>query len=146
MSRDTTMSRLVRIQTAPTLDELYALIPQPDGCDGSCHQSCGPLGFSAQEGERIRAAGGSIPNLAAGEMPNGIDCPALTTENRCSIYDARPASCRLWGSSAVMPCMAPTCTTRHPLTDDESRAVLRRTEALSDEQAARNVARQIAQS
>lgn len=125
------MSRLARILDAPTLDDLYALIPQPTGCDGSCHASCGPLGFSSLEGERIKAAGATIANVRFGEHPAGIDCPALTVDKRCSIYDARPTLCRLWGSAVGMLCHAQTCTTRAPLTREEGRAALLRAEQLS---------------
>lgn len=131
MQRTVEMSRLNRILRAGTLDDLYSLIPQSMGCDGSCHQSCGPIVFTPEEGERIKAAGGCIPNLRLGEEPAGIDCPALTADNRCSIYEARPTLCRLWGSTSGLPCMAPGCRTKYPLTDEESRAVLYQAEALS---------------
>lgn len=119
------MSRLARIQAAATFEDLYALIPQPTGCDGSCHRSCGPIGFSAGEGARMVAAGRVVPNHARGDQLRA-DCPALTEDRRCAIYDARPALCRVWGASQPMPCTGGPCQVRLPLTDEETRAVLAR--------------------
>ncbi len=31
-------------------------------------------------------------------------CPALTADDRCSVYEDRPTVCRLWGAQQAMPC------------------------------------------
>lgn len=122
------MTRLQRILAATTLDELYACIPQPVGCTGECWDSCGPIGYSAAEGERMETAGHRPPN--AHEPRSQFMCTALTRQHTCRVYDARPAICRLWGVSEVMPCNHGDCHTPNPLTDAEAQALMARVQQI----------------
>lgn len=118
------MSRLSKILAAASLDALYALVPEPTNCTGSCVASCGPIGFSAEEGRRMAAAGVVVQQMDFSD-PH-LDCVALDGHGRCTVYSARPMICRLWGSSKDLPCMDQACYTVAPLTSDESRALLGR--------------------
>lgn len=115
-------SRLQRIRAAKTLDELYALVPKPVNCTGECWDSCGPIGYSIEEGERMSAAGHRPANV--GEPRSRLMCSALTTENKCMVYEARPMICRLWGVSEVMPCNHGDCWTPFPLDTTETAALM----------------------
>jgi Fe-S-cluster containining protein len=121
-------TRLDRILAAATLDELYALVPDPVGCDGSCWDSCGPIGYSTEEGRRMEQAGHRPANV--GEPRTQLMCTALTTDHRCSIYEARPMICRLWGASEVLACPHGRCSTPDPLTPQETAVLARRANAL----------------
>lgn len=116
------MSRLDAIREARTFEELYALIPSPRGCTGQCAESCGPIGFSTEEGRRLEAAGCHIPNIHEREILRVETCPALV-DGRCSVYEARPALCRVWGASEPMPCPFLGCSVLDPLTTEETEAV-----------------------
>lgn len=110
-------TRMRRIAAAATFEELYATIPEPVGCTGECWDSCGPIGYSVVEGERMDAAGGRPPN--AHEPRPGLMCTALTRDHRCAVYEARPTICRIWGVSEVLPCNHGGCNTPNPLTAAE---------------------------
>lgn len=84
------------------MDRLWARIPDPH-CQGYCHASCGPIGLSEAERDRIdRMYGKHIEDGAV--RPGTMSCPALSSDGRCTVYQARPTICRLWGASDVMPC------------------------------------------
>jgi hypothetical protein len=118
------MSRLDAIREARTFEDLYALIPDPLGCTGQCWVSCGPIGFSTEEGGRLESAGVHIPNIHEdGKMVE--TCPALV-DGRCSVYGSRPTLCRIWGVSEPMPCPFMGCSVLDPLTTEETEAVSER--------------------
>ena len=118
------MSRFDAIREARTFEDLYALIPDPRGCTGQCAESCGPIGFSTEEGRRLEATGVHIPNIhEGGRMVE--TCPALV-DGRCSVYTSRPTICRIWGVSEPMPCPFVGCSVLDPLTTEETEAVSER--------------------
>jgi len=84
------------------LERLYAQLPVL-ACLGLCEASCGEhIDASTAERRRVLAAGVDLDAPTA----DGA-CPALTRTfgvGRCRIHAIRPAICRLWGSSASMPC------------------------------------------
>lgn len=125
-------NRMQLIREAQTLDELYAIVPQPIDCTGECWDSCGPIGYSVEEGERMDAIGRRPPN--AHERRHRLMCSALTKDHKCSVYEARPMICRLWGVSETMPCPHGTpdkpCWTAFPLTPEESAALLGRAQEI----------------
>jgi uncharacterized protein len=116
------VSRLNAIREARTLEDLYALIPDPMGCTGQCWVSCGPIGFSTEEARRLKATGVHIPNVHEDDRLVEI-CPALTPGGRCSVYAVRPTICRLWGVSESMPCPFAGCFVLDPLTEEETEAI-----------------------
>ena len=97
-------------------------------CKGLCVDSCGPIAMSVDEKERIRELGVEIPPMAEAlaALDRGEDyyCPALV-EGRCSVYEARPTVCRLWGATESMPCPH-GCAPPARLTQTDSHELLRR--------------------
>ncbi len=55
----------------------------------------------------IAKAGMSLPLISAQDAKHvpPYDCPALTEEKQCAIYENRPAICRMWGVSEGTPCI-----------------------------------------
>ncbi|WP_053065362.1 YkgJ family cysteine cluster protein [Micromonospora sp. RV43] len=78
------------------LEQIYAELPEIE-CQGLCSASCNAIVMSAAERQRIRERGVDIAPL---DMP----CPALSQFNRCTVYDARPLICRLYGLVEQMAC------------------------------------------
>lgn len=91
------------------LAEAYERVPDV-GCKGLCHDTCGPVpGGGPAERLAMRRAGYRLPTraqalaiVAAGDAD--YRCTALTADNRCGAYAARPAICRVWGASEDLPC------------------------------------------
>ena len=92
------------------LESLYKKIPELD-CKGLCHESCTIIPASKIEIKRAksRMKGKNPFNPAtalkqlqteANKIPN---CSALK-DNKCSIYTARPAICRLYGVAEGLEC------------------------------------------
>lgn len=84
------------------LDEIYARIPRME-CQGLCVNSCGIIPVFPVEAAAIAAAG--HPPLGQKADGDGLTCSALRS-GRCSIYEQRPAICRMWGvvDSPQMTC------------------------------------------
>lgn len=92
--------------TDTALQALYDQIPAIPGCDGRCWTSCGPVGMSDREGQRIRQAGYRItPYEQAMAEVERFWCEALTGDKRCAVYELRPVICRLWGAVESLPCI-----------------------------------------
>jgi len=81
---------------AQRIDQAYARIPDIR-CQGLCAESCGPIAMSRVEWERICERLGYAPK------GQSLSCPMLA-DARCTVYDIRPAICRLWGVADEMPC------------------------------------------
>lgn len=97
---------LTRSQMDAALAELYAQIPAIPDCDGRCWTSCGPVGMSDRENQRIRRAGVRItPYEKAMANVERFWCEALTGDKRCAVYEMRPMVCRLWGAVEGLPCV-----------------------------------------
>lgn len=95
-----------RSQMDAELQKLYDQIPAIPDCDGRCWTSCGPVGMSDRENQRIRKAGIRItPYRQAMARVERYWCEALTGDKRCAVYDMRPLVCRLWGAVEGMPCV-----------------------------------------
>lgn len=77
------------------LDRLYATMPGIE-CKGLCWGSCGPIGMSKAEHDRL---------VQINDTPRqDLTCPLLTASKQCSAYEARPVLCRLFGVAEEMPC------------------------------------------
>lgn len=112
------------------LDELYAGLPKIQ-CQGFCSASCGPIGMSLRERERAEQAGGrELPIIRQGSCPMLVD-------RRCSIYEVRPMTCRLWGMVEAMRCPY-GCQPERLLTDEEGKRLLEGAEAIGGRDTARN--------
>lgn len=74
------------------LRALYGRLPKLD-CQKLCEDQCGPVPVSRLELEIVtRAAGGTLPSSGT------TDCPLITEDGCCSVYEDRPMVCRLWGT------------------------------------------------
>ncbi len=108
-----------------SLEDIYARIPTVH-CKGLCQESCGPIAMSNEEDRRLRALGVVISPMAdavqAVERGEEYWCPALR-DGRCTVYDARPTICRLWGATTSMPCPH-GCTPEDALSQEESYELL----------------------
>ena len=97
---------LTRSQMDAELQKLYDQIPAIPDCDGRCWTSCGPVGMSDRENQRIRKAGIKItPYQQAMAKIERFWCEALTEDKRCAVYEMRPMICRLWGAVEGLPCV-----------------------------------------
>jgi len=87
----------------PLLEDVWRLIPSSN-CKGLCQASCGPIGMSVEEDQRLEARGVHVPTWreAIADLDH-YECPAMV-DGACSVYDDRPTICRLWGSAEEMPC------------------------------------------
>ncbi len=89
------------------LDVVYAELPTI-ACKGLCQASGGPVvqarSMTRVELLRMQDSGGERRGR---QQRQPLTCPYLTAGDetgRCSIYEARPFLCRLWGVSVDMPC------------------------------------------
>lgn len=112
------MNRVVRRK----LERIYADIPDA-GCKGLCVEACGPICMTGLEYYRIvEARGGTEPGTVD---PDTLTCPLLGEDGRCTVYDARPLICRLYGSAEGLECPY-GCGPNRLLTVDEGRDLIRR--------------------
>lgn len=58
-----------------------------------------------------------------------LTCPLLNPDGKCSVYEDRPAICRIWGAVEKMKCPH-GCRPKKWMTRDESYAVLAATESI----------------
>ena len=98
------------------LDGIYATLPALE-CRQLCSVSCGPIVVSRLEAKRLNGrhpirtrpmptrieSGQSLGVGKLVETDACCNCPMLEA-GQCSVYDIRPAICRLWGLVPSMPC------------------------------------------
>ena len=104
------------------IEAIYARLPDLD-CQKKCAASCGPIPMSRAENARIVEHVGYQPRF------DQFQCPMLNAFGRCSVYEVRPAICRLYGVVEAMRCPH-GCKPKQWLTDDQARRVLRQLEAV----------------
>lgn len=106
------------------LDNLYAGLPKIE-CKRLCQQACGPIMLTPLERRRIVSETGRIPPIGP-----ELSCPLLR-DGACSVYEIRPAICRLWGlvDRPTMRCPH-GCVPERWLSDPEAHAVLAAAERL----------------
>jgi Fe-S-cluster containining protein len=97
-------------QRERAIRKLYERIPEHAlTCRGLCHDSCGAIGYSQAEA-RMMAFKHGTPPMANGFTRGGfresddIMCDKLTPDKRCSIYEDRPAICRVYGLLRALQC------------------------------------------
>lgn len=83
------------------LEELYAQLPTIQ-CRGKCGVIyCGSIDMTPVERVRILNETG----MYITRLPEGPEmCPALGMLGQCTIYQYRPAICRLWGLTQSLQC------------------------------------------
>lgn len=95
------MKRPLPVVGVRELEAVYADIPAME-CKGLCGGSCGPIGMTEIERQRIRDATGSDPSC--GTAREGLRCSLLTPDGKCSAYAVRPLICRMWGVEESLSC------------------------------------------
>ncbi len=114
------------------LAKIYATIPALE-CRGLCQDSCGPIMMSQAEAKAIKDRVGARVDLRGEGRQIGLmnlktlTCPLLNPDGKCSVYEQRPAICRIWGNVQKMACPH-GCRPKKWMTREESYAVLAATE------------------
>jgi len=80
------------------VDYLRTQIPAFD-CIPGCHDCCGPVTASSTEMARLPRRSAAVHDAALAEL----SCPHLGA-NGCEVYGERPLICRLFGTTASLPC------------------------------------------
>jgi Fe-S-cluster containining protein len=84
--------------TARKIDRLRLQIPS-FACVPGCHDCCGPVTASSEEMSRL-------PHKTDAEHEAALEhynCVHLGPQG-CEVYDQRPLICRLFGTTASLPC------------------------------------------
>lgn len=120
MISDAQGARPVDPERIKALRALYASLPKIN-CRGLCHKACQTrIDMSVTERARIEmVTGEEVPGWMRTE--DGVPCPLLQLNNRCSVYQIRPMVCRLWGlavTDSAMSCHH-GCEPERRLTDVE---------------------------
>ena len=107
-------------------------------CKEGCADCCGPVELSRLEYMRCIQVSGRTAEDVGQQMQNNLKqgiyaCPLLDTKtNRCTVYDVRPAICRLFGvvkNQLICPHgYAPESSAL--LSDERAREILRKVEEL----------------
>lgn len=86
------------------LQELYAQLPTIE-CQGKCHDFCGPIAMTRLEAKRLPELRFFLMGRIGHATIAGDDmkCTALKS-SRCSVYERRPAICRIWGLTEKLRC------------------------------------------
>lgn len=105
-----------------SLQAIYAKLPRLK-CRGKCSISCGPIGMSDAEEQRL-AENGVRVDITHHRINGPATCNQLTDDRRCAIYEMRPLICRLWGMVEFMKCKHGCVPSGGFLTNTEARALL----------------------
>src|SRR3954465_8601297 len=119
------MSQKTNRKAIERLEALYAKLPRVE-CKGLCFVACGPVPMTQLEADRIRSA---TPKRRPPMMHEDITCVYLTSKRRCSVYDARPLMCRVWGVIKSLSCMH-GCIPERWLTPSEFLAIAQELERI----------------
>jgi len=107
------------------LQKIYNSLPRLQ-CKKLCHESCGPLGMSKLEYDRIIKKTGKPPVFLKKQQC----CSLLNRDKTCKVYGIRPFICRLFGLVEKMKCPH-GCVPERWLSDEEAYALMDRIEKLS---------------
>jgi uncharacterized protein len=112
------------------IDALLETVPRFT-CKPGCADCCGPLMMSRLEAKRIRRATGIDPmalmnNLEQAIQTGCLTCPFVHPEtHRCTIYEIRPAVCRIFGASEHRRLTCPHgCRPEKLMTNSETDALM----------------------
>lgn len=108
---------------------VYARLPALQ-CRQLCQAACGPIVMSGAEWDRVVEAVGVEPR-PTDEQAERLRCPMLDERSgRCTIYNARPLICRLFGMVEAMRCPH-GCTPARWLSDAEAFQLMTEIEAIT---------------
>lgn len=117
-----------KADTLVQIDAATARIPSFT-CKPGCTECCGPVLMTRAEHFRILAARGG--NGWPIVKPGTITCGLLTDSGRCSVYEIRPAVCRLFGAARVERLQCPVgCGPEKPISAVEAGIILKTVERL----------------
>jgi Fe-S-cluster containining protein len=91
------------------IDALFSEVPSFD-CKPGCADCCGPIQLSRLEYHRCVKVSGRTADDVRRHMEKNIkhkiyQCPLLNKKtNQCTVYQARPAICRIFGTTKDLPC------------------------------------------
>ena len=77
--------------------KLYAEVPKVH-CKGLCQSNCSIVQCSTWESKRINMESEPL------EVADPYQCPFLSSEGLCNVYDVRPLGCRLYGAADGLEC------------------------------------------
>jgi uncharacterized protein len=80
------------------IDQLRLQIPS-FACVPGCHDCCGPVTASSEELSRLPLKSAAEHDAALAEY----NCVHLGPQG-CTVYEQRPLICRLFGTTATLPC------------------------------------------
>jgi hypothetical protein len=104
---------------------IYSSVPALK-CQRKCADSCGPImADDAEMAHFEKKTGGKFPDSLQMLKDGNLDCPYLSFDNSCRVYQHRPLICRLWGVVKAMRCPH-GCIPARWLSDSEARELLRR--------------------
>lgn len=126
--------------TARALRMLYRDVPEVHGCMPACGKCCGPVPWSPAE---LAAVEGRIPSGTVRlPAPGGTTevmlvhpleprrCPMLGPDKACTVYEARPLMCRMFGAVDGPGMVCPFgAKARRVLSDAQGRALANRYKA-----------------
>jgi uncharacterized protein len=84
--------------TSRKIDQLRLQIPG-FACEPGCHDCCGPVTASAEELARLPVKSIAEHDAALAQY----NCVHLGPQG-CEVYEQRPLICRLFGTTASLPC------------------------------------------
>lgn len=116
------------------LEELYARIPDVP-CRGLCARFCGPIMCGSGEAARLpgphrllRSPTGALvaelPHVEKRKRGRVEQRCAHLRNGRCTVYELRPAICRIWGTVEALRCPH-GCEPERWLTSEEAAEILR---------------------
>lgn len=112
------MKRRYKPSASERLQSIYDALPVLK-CQARCQEACGPIVMTKFEWERIQARLGYTP---VGDA--SLNCPMLDPGmGTCTVYDIRPAICRLFGMVETLRCKW-GCIPERYLTHDDGHAIL----------------------
>ncbi len=112
------------------IDDILSTIPAFK-CKEGCADCCGPIQLSRLEYHRCVKASGRTAQDVRQHMERNLrqqtyQCPLLNKKtNQCSVYEVRPAICRIFGTTKDLPCphgYAPDAA--HMLSEEKAREIL----------------------
>ncbi len=120
----------MKLDAEAKLRELWATLPKI-ACQGKCQECCGPIGMTTLEANMMKA----IDHRPIGTVNRKTGrCPKLNgSTGKCTVYDARPTICRLWGIVDRMPCTF-GCKPERMLTEEEQFAFMQRVKEIAGEE------------
>lgn len=112
------------------IDSILSEIPSFK-CKEGCADCCGPVEMSRLEYHRCVKASGRTAEELRQQMERNIkrniyQCPLIDQKtHRCTVYQVRPAICRIFGTTKNLPCphgYAPDAA--QMLSDEKAREIL----------------------